>query len=168
GIENVTIPRSRTYLGRTVLKSATTPDVMLAQFNAGSLLQPPRFRRAIECDIAIMLAADEAVHAYAPVLETGYVPSDPHEVEVQQLVQDAVGMDDGVLDEDRAKRKVGAVLGTQVGHSYLEWLRVETRVLVNSPRFAALLDALVPELLKRKTMSGRAVRAVFREVEGSG
>jgi hypothetical protein len=50
--------------------------------------------------------------------------------------------------------------------AYLNWMQLHTVRLVLSDRVRRLIEGLIPHLLEADVLSGRAVRKIFREIEG--
>jgi hypothetical protein len=140
------------------------------------VLQPARFRRWVETEVLIRLAGPAAALA-SPFMGTraadGYIPEEPDELEAQRLAKAAIltpveatqleraGTEPGERDDESAEGFAWVIAGERSAASYLSWLRFETDHVVRSPRFAALVEALVPVLLLRRTISGRLARQVL-------
>lgn len=171
-LEAVSIVGSQHYGGVTILASAATPDIDVAELVLPAPLQRARFRRFVESDIMISLAGvSAAFHLATPTRETGYVPPEPDEIRAQELARLATmtpatanrleNPSPMATDEEQAERMAWAIAGNQTSAAYLAWLRAETDALVQGERFRKLVAALVPELLRRKQISGRLARRIF-------
>ena len=70
------------------------------------------------------------------------------------------------VDDDRFRAAIG-----EMAHSWLEhtalvtWLRVRARELVRTPRFAHLIEALIPVLAEHGQLDGDAATAVLRRAD---
>jgi hypothetical protein len=172
-VQAVSIVGTEHYGGITLLAAARPRGQGKTNLALPAPLQPARFRRWIESEILISLAGPAAALLLAPDFYTGYVPPEPDEQRAEALARLAVlsrGETERLeraaqaatpSDDDEAERLAGAFAGDRTAWAYLGWLRAEADELVKSVRFRRLVAALVPELLERRTISGRLARRVF-------
>lgn len=159
-------------------RSRRVPQRDLAKLGAALPLLPATLRRSVELDVMVALAGPVAADMWWP--SSGYGTT-PDELEAERLVQSlapraaltvrerstlaaAEATPTFESDESTAWGMTEALNGdARIALAHLATLREVTRALVEEPSFQRLVSRLARLVLRHRTVSARAVRAVFGE-----
>jgi hypothetical protein len=185
-LEVVSIRPGEHWRGIAIFRGGRSPQADLGKTLADVVLWPCEWRRRFETDLCITLAGTFA-EALRP--SSGYALDDDDaraEEIVSELVPARGDLSDrealvlttadrpGPTDEEHAGWLVRSLLNEfEVSleaekAAYLRWMELHTARAVFSPRGRRLIEGLIPHLLDREVLSGRAVRQIFRDIERPG
>jgi hypothetical protein len=168
----VSIEGTATYGGICLSAPSRVGGLTVDDLDRPLPLVPARLRRVLETHVVATLCGQIAEDLVEPEARRGSTPAEEHAAEIVNLLTgrerrslEAAAESKGMSDADSAWRATWLLAGGDLAVAELALLRAVARVLVASPRFHRLLDALVPELLAHGTIGGRRAAAILKAAD---
>jgi len=172
----VSIEGGRNFAGTAAHRMLRVSDVTEADLIRPYPLMRARLKQSLESSICFYLAGDLGVQYL--LRETEFTET-PEDTEAAQRVAEIATFTEresgrlAALERDGMKRTdienarvlSWDLVGTNVADELLRLMRAVTREQVLTERFATLVFALVPPLLKHGRLSAKAVRLILKEAD---
>lgn len=179
----VSIRPGKHYAGIATWRSPRYSEADRSKLHLPVILQPARFRRAIETSICVALAGDiaeELVRDAHWEPTSGYTAEPEPTEDEKRAEQIARGLealserererlrkleehpDPYLSDREDASERSWALDPDAPGR-HLAWLTDVTRSIIHAPEIVRAIEALASELLEREVVGGRRARSIIQD-----